>query len=602
MTLKRRSQLLIVAIIGAVSIVFTSYHISSEKKHAEERAQRSSQNIKMAFDSIVSDMEHYYIYRSLVTLRINGVLDAVRQRDTEKLYRLILPRYNALREESPYLMIMQFHASDGRSILRMHKKELYGDDIAARRAMLREIHRTHRITSGFEGGIGGMAFRVIVPIMKDGIYIGALEFGIDTQYFIKMIKQSTGSNGVLMIHETLLGAADTSTYKEGFGRYRYTAIHPEQREVMELFSRQNPMMESRSIQYKGKYYEINPLFLKDARNRNVGVIFSINDVSKGNQNTLEIVFESFLITGLMIAILLWAFEYAYAHLFNKLNLQEHYIHTILDSQVNIVVVTNGKEIIYANQAFFDYFGYHDLEAFKNEHACICDYFEIGESSDYLQSEMDGELWTDYLIHYPNKDHKVKMTQNAKSSIFSVHSQKMQYREEIRHVVVFTDITKLNELATQDALTQVANRFQFDKILEHSILISGRYGRPLSMMLIDIDHFKYVNDQYGHLVGDEVLKEIARLLTQNIRKSDSVARWGGEEFVVLLPDNDLVSAVKLAESLRVRIEVDDVSPVKQITCSIGVVQWEEGEDPDALLRRVDAKLYEAKEGGRNRVAS
>lgn len=593
---------MIAAIITVVSVVLTSYHISSEKKHAEERATRSSQTIKMAFDSIVNDVEHYYIFRSYVTLRVEGAMDAVEKRDTQRLYRLLFPRYTALREESPHLIIMQFHAPDGRSILRMHKKELYGDDIASRRAMLREIHRTHRIVSGFEGGVGGMAYRVIVPIMKENRYIGALEVGVDTQYFIKMIKQSTGSNGVLMIHETLLGAADTNRYKEGFGGYRYAAVQPEQRGLMDLFSRQNPMMEPRSIQYKEKYYEINPLFLKDARNRNVGVILSISDVSQGNQNTWQMIFESFLITALMIAVLLGAFEYAYAHLFKKLNLQERYIHTILDSQINIVVVTDGKEIIYANQAFFDYFGYQDLKAFRKDHACVCDYFEIGESNEYLQPEMDGELWTDYLIRYPKKEHKAKMTIREQMSIFSVHSQKMQYDDEIRHVVVFTDVTRLNELATQDALTRVANRFQFDKVLEHSIRVSGRYGRPLSMLLIDIDHFKSVNDQYGHLIGDEVLKKVARLLTENIRKSDSAARWGGEEFVILLPNSDIVSALKLAESLRMRIEGDDFEPAKRVTCSIGVAQWHEGEDSDAFLRRIDAKLYTAKEGGRNRVVS
>jgi diguanylate cyclase (GGDEF)-like protein len=272
----------------------------------------------------------------------------------------------------------------------------------------------------------------------------------------------------------------------------------------------------------------------------------------GYENTLQMIFESFIITVVMISFIFGVFEYGFAHLFQKLNLQERYIHTILDSQKNIVVVTDGVSIIYANQAFFHYFGYSSLDAFRHDHACICEYFETGESDEYVLSEMDGVLWTDYLIRYNTQEHKVKMSRLGKTSIFTVHSQKMEYQDQIRHVVVFTDIIKLNELATQDPLTHVANRFQFDKVLEHSIRLATRYGRPLSMILIDIDHFKQVNDQYGHLVGDEVLKQIAALLSQNIRKSDSVARWGGEEFVVLLPDSTLASAVTLAEALRTRI--------------------------------------------------
>lgn len=314
------------------------------------------------------------------------------------------------------------------------------------------------------------------------------------------------------------------------------------------------------------------------------------------------VLESLLITVLLIAVIFGIFEYSFAHLFKTLNFQERYIHTILDSQQNMVVVTDGSKIIYANHAFFEYLEYPNLEAFRQKHACICEYFETGESDEYLQSEMEGVLWTDYLIRYSTKEHKVKMTMRGKTSIFTVHSQKMEYQDEIRHVVVFTDITKLNELATQDPLTHVANRFQFDKVFEHSIRLSTRYGRPLSMMLIDIDHFKQVNDRYGHLVGDEVLKQIASLLSNNIRKSDIVARWGGEEFVILLPDNEVSSALTLAEALRIRIETDDFAPVEQVTCSIGVVQWRVDDSPDALLKRVDEKLYEAKERGRNRVVS
>jgi diguanylate cyclase len=602
MTFKARAQLLIAVIITVVSVVLTSYHISTERSHAAERSEHASKNVKLAFDSIIKDVEHYYLYRSIVTMRGDGVLKAMQVRDTENLYRLVYSRYIALREENPHLIIMQFHGSDGRSILRMHRKEQFGDNIAARRAMLREVHRTHKMVSGFEGGLEGVAYRIVVPIRQNGAYIGALEFGVDTDYFIQKIKQASGSDGVLMIHEDFLGAANGNAYKEGFGKYRYTAARVEQRELMALYSQQNPMMDARNIRYKGKDYEINPLFLKDTRGHNAGVIICINDISGGYENTLQMVFESFMITVLLIAVIFGIFEYAFAYLFNKLNLQERYIHTILDSQKNIVVVTDGAEIIYANQAFFEYLRYPSLEKFRQEHACICEYFETGESDEYLQSDMDGVLWTDYLIRHNTKEHKVKMTMQDKVSIFTVHSQKMQYQDQIRHVVVFTDITKLNELATQDPLTHIANRFQFDKVLEHSIRIATRYGQPLSMLLIDIDHFKQVNDQYGHLVGDEVLKQIAALLSQNIRESDIVARWGGEEFVILLPDCKLSSALILAEALRTRVESDNFTPLERVTCSVGVVQWRLEDSPDALLKRVDEKLYEAKEGGRNKVVS
>lgn len=602
MSFKLRAQLVIALIVIAVSSAFTFFHISNERRYASERSTRSSENVKMAFDSMVRDTEHFYTFRAHANIRSEGVLEAIKKRDTETLYRLTLPRYKTLHEENPSLTIMQFHAPDGRSILRMHRKEQFGDDIALRRPMLRAVHSTHKMVSGFEGGIGGIAFRIIMPVFDKEEYVGALEFGIDTPFFVDKIKQITGSESILLIHENVLGAADTSQYTEGIREYRYASITEGQKGYMRAFMDKNPMMESKNIRIDSKDYEINPLYLYDSEGKKVGAVICINDVTGGYQNSVEAVVGSIVLTAILLLLFWGLFEYAFGSLIGKLNLQERYIKTILDSQKNIVVVTDGKKIIYANLAFFDYFGYAALDNFLAEHSCICDFFESGESNEYLQANMDGMLWTEYLLRYSSQEHKVKMSVVGKTSIFTVHSQKMTYDDQIRHVVVFTDITKLNELATQDVLTQVANRFQFDKVLDHSITLSQRYGRALSMMLIDIDHFKEVNDTYGHLTGDEVLKKLAHILTKGIRKSDVVARWGGEEFVILLPDSELSAAVKLAETLRVKISESDFKPIIQVTCSIGVVQWNEGESSDPFLKRVDEKLYLAKESGRNCVIS
>ena len=602
MNFKLRAQIIIALIVLAVSSVFTFFHISNESRYAQERAQRSSGNVRMAFDSMVRDTEHFYIFRAYANIRSEGVLEAIKKHDTETLYRLTLPRYKTLCEENPSLSIMQFHAADGTSILRMHLKEHFGDNIAARRPMIRSVHKNHKMLTGFEGGIAGMAFRVVMPVFDNDTYVGALEFGIDTSYFIDKIKQMTGSENILMIHKDVLGAADGSLYQKGIGEYRYIRISEEQKPYLSAFMDKNPLMNSKNIRIDEKDYEINPLYLHNSEGRKVGVILSINDVTGSYQNLLETILGSIILTVLLMALFWGLIEYTFGALIGKLNLQERYIKTILDSQKNIVLVTDGEQIIYANQAFSDYFGYLSIEKFRLEHACICDFFEAGESNEYLQPQMDGILWTDYLIQYNTKEHKVKMRVGEKVSIFTVHLQKMEYENQIRYVVVFTDITKLNELATLDVLTKVANRFQFDKVLEHSITLSQRYGRALSMMLIDIDHFKEINDNYGHLVGDEVLKILAQILRDGVRKSDVIARWGGEEFVILLPDSELSSATKLAEILRLRIAEYDFKLVKKITCSIGIVRWNEGENPDQLLKRVDEKLYHAKETGRNKIIS
>ena len=128
------------------------------------------------------------------------------------------------------------------------------------------------------------------------------------------------------------------------------------------------------------------------------------------------------------------------------------------------------------------------------------------------------------------------------------------------------------------------------------------GSPVSFVLLDIDHFKEVNDTYGHNVGDEVLVNLTKLIQGKIRNSDSLVRWGGEEFVILCGETPIQNAQFLAEKLRVAIENTQLISQQRITCSFGISEMIAGEDPKRLFERADKALYASKEGGRNRVTS
>lgn len=288
MSIKLRAQLIIAFIVLMVSATLTFYHLSQERKYVKERTEHSSVNIRHAFGAIIQDTEHLYRFRTRVTLSVNGVMDAIEKKDTQALYNAILPRYNALKEENPYLTVMQFHAADGRSILRVHLKEKFGDDIASKRPMLREVHKTHKMVSGFEGGLGGIAFRVIMPIFKQNHYIGAVEFGVNAEYFVDRIKHLTGSDSIVLINKESIGAADAEKYSDGIGHYFYTSDLKDKKELIEQFAYQNAWLESRHLEINSKAYEINPLFLKDSRNRDLGVIISINDVTGISQNIHDV--------------------------------------------------------------------------------------------------------------------------------------------------------------------------------------------------------------------------------------------------------------------------------------------------------------------------
>jgi diguanylate cyclase len=168
------------------------------------------------------------------------------------------------------------------------------------------------------------------------------------------------------------------------------------------------------------------------------------------------------------------------------------------------------------------------------------------------------------------------------------------------------LVKAEKLAMTDSLTDVANRRYFDDHLAYEIDKSHDAGTPLCLVLTDIDHFKRVNDSHGHAVGDRVLRSFASLLTKAVRANDLVARTGGEEFAIVLPNTPMGSAFSVAERIRSSIQEEvlrseDVGvELGTLTASFGVAEIKDGEDARSLIARTDEKLYEAKNSGRNRT--
>jgi diguanylate cyclase (GGDEF)-like protein/putative nucleotidyltransferase with HDIG domain len=161
---------------------------------------------------------------------------------------------------------------------------------------------------------------------------------------------------------------------------------------------------------------------------------------------------------------------------------------------------------------------------------------------------------------------------------------------------------LHQMATKDPLTQVANRAEFNRVHELFVLAHLERNLPCSLIIADIDHFKRVNDTYGHPAGDEVLQAFARLLKSSCRPGDLVARYGGEEFVMLCADCTNAVATRRADSIRRALELTPHHALggRCVTASFGVTEIQPGDTPDTMLARADRALYDAKEGGRNRV--
>lgn len=292
----------------------------------------------------------------------------------------------------------------------------------------------------------------------------------------------------------------------------------------------------------------------------------------------------------------------------ELDEQNIYLQAVLDSSPDIIIITDGEHLLSANGSFFSFFHYKTIEAFKKEHECICDFFDKVDELEYLHDKkIDGQLWPFYLLEHSDIKHKVQMTIDTQTLFFSIKARRLEGSDN-KVLVELSDITDVEtqkksfeKLAITDKLTGLINRVQFDILFAHTLNNAKRYDEPLSLIMLDIDFFKNVNDDFGHKIGDITLQHVAHTISHRLRSSDIFARWGGEEFMILLPKSGYDEAMKLAEDLRRAIEHEAFEEIGHLTISFGVAVMNSDDDESSLQQRADKALYKAKNQGRNRVA-
>jgi len=282
-----------------------------------------------------------------------------------------------------------------------------------------------------------------------------------------------------------------------------------------------------------------------------------------------------------------------------------FVKSFLDSNNNIIIVCNKNIITMINHAGLNFLGFSSVQQFKLSHSSISDLFleERGCYNKYT----DGKNWIEKIEQSNSKSVKVKMLskEENRNHYFHIKVSKMKFSNQ--YLLSFNNISgiehekqAIKKLAEYDPLTQVYNRVKLNEVFIEVFYDATRYNNEFSVILLDIDFFKKINDTYGHTVGDKVLTELARLVNMTLRQNDTFARWGGEEFLIIAEKTTIQAAQKLATRLRVEIEKFSFNTVQNITCSFGVTQFKAGDTQSRLIERVDAALYEAKENGRNQV--
>ena len=273
----------------------------------------------------------------------------------------------------------------------------------------------------------------------------------------------------------------------------------------------------------------------------------------------------------------------------------------MDEMVRITDV-NGN-IIFVNSAILEHTGYTAIELIGKKNSI----FKSGMHDElfyqklwnnilsgkvyretFINKKKNGEIYYEDQIITPILDNK-----NSSIKYFVSTSQDVTERIHM--------VEDLQRLATTDTLTGIHNRYKINQVIDDEIARTKRYKETFALIMFDIDHFKNINDTYGHDIGDFVLKELSEIIISSIRESDTFGRWGGEEFMLVAPKINRDDAVKLANKLRKTIQDHTFKEVGTITVSIGVALFEPDSDKEEKLKEVDDALYLSKENGRNQVS-
>ena len=598
--IKYKIIFLLSTLIVIVASIITTYNLYHEYQENKRQLNEAYDRVHRTYSETLRDTEHFYSSRAEANLRSYGIIKAFREKDHDKLYELVAPRWEVMQRENPWLVVMQFHNADGTSLLRLHQPNVYGDKIAAQRTMVAYAHKNAQSVSGFEEGRQGLSYRILIPAFDGGRYIGSIEFGIAAPYFTDKIRRFAGYDSFFFIHKNAMGMFGRISQPILVGNYIGVDIPSPFRSLIQKYASKHTKLENTILTHANQTYEVNVLKVGDYRANAIGNIMFIRSVSDFSDHVRHMIIASALIVLVLILLNVVLVDRIYAYVTEKMSFQERYSQMILDSVPSPVIVTNGEHLIAANSSFLAYLQYPTIERFKNDHACVCEFFEEGDTDEYLMPMRNDQRWTEYMLEHPLKIHKAKITINGAMTIFEVRISVLKVNDQVRYVVIFNDISTMQMQTLTDPLTGIPNRLHFTMVYKHAINMSRRGEKPLSLLFFDIDHFKNVNDHYGHLIGDKILQQITSLVRQRIRKSDLVARWGGEEFILLLPDSELDEAIKVAEMLRKVIDKEYFEGVGNITCSFGVAMLEENEDAEHLLNRADELLYKAKTSGRNKV--
>ena len=562
-----------------------------------------------------------------------SLFESFQARDRKSLMEKTKPLFERMR--SKYRIThFYFHGKDQICFLRVHSPERYGDLIE--RFTMKGAVSAGKPFNGIElGPLGTFTLRLVYPWIMDGKLEGYIELGMEIEHITRLIKQSLNLDLLVLIEKRYL---DKSGWEAGlkllnrkgnwelFNNFviidRTMAGSPILNDILRGHLKDDDSIFSTRLSsryYKGQFKD-----LIDAGGRRVGKIVSLVDITDQHKNLWRLIL---LIAGLSITIglslalffntLLEAIQYRL--ITSRENLQseidtrrkseealeasEKRFRSLFEESKDAIFITDKDgNLQMVNPAGMDLFGLSEAEITSSNISAL--FIEQSVVRKFIAAIFDKGYVHDFGVQLKGKNGKVMdclMTVNAKKSTDGAF---VGYEGIIRDVTPYKRMEEeLRLLATTDSLTGVNNRRNFIGLAQKEINRSQRYGYSFSLLMLDIDHFKNINDTYGHSNGDQVLIDFCRLCLKEIRENDIFGRLGGEEFAIALIETDTEGAKIIAKRIKGAVSSHSVivdNDKIRITVSLGITELCPNEDLETVIARADSALYQAKEDGRNLV--
>ena len=544
-----------------------------------------------------------------------------------KLYSQVIEQYETAKMQG----VLQVHFIDKNNIsfLRMHKPSKFGDDLTDVRTDFVYTNETKEVTRGFSQGKTTHGFRNVFPIFdKNKKHIGAMEISFSSDRLQWYLNHVSNIHSHFIINKDIF---DINAWKRDDLILKYEKSAESKNHMIELNKThtQKKCIDENTLRLESIKNEIRlnmsegesfASYVKFNKNIIIVSFLAIPNIEdevlawvvayQPASNIKLILYDTLImrIVTLLISLLLIYFLVQQILAKQKIEKQHELFDKILNITKDILFITDFKGIKFANDRFKNIFCTRENEKCINceKNFNVLDLFVVANGFLHKELLAKNEDFISLLQRTEEKNKIVSLLDEyGEPKAFRIHAVKVENDED--YLISLSDITDIKEelvatgkKAYTDNLTKVYNRNKFNEIFEEEILRVQRYQHPLSIAIIDIDRFKDFNDTHGHLIGDEVLITMAQSVNSNVRNTDTFARWGGEEFVILFRETDVQTARTVSLKLKDAIQ-ENIHPIAgKITGSFGLTQYKEGDDMKSIFKRCDDALYLAKENGRNRI--